>query len=131
MSNIITRTYSDFDIAFKAHPVTKDLVKKTGANAVVQAIVDLIQTNHYEKPFHPEIGGNVRRLLFEPIDNITANLLSQEIQRTIKNFEPRATVLGVYVQSSPEQNGYDVTIEFSIITLPNPITITVFLERLR
>jgi phage baseplate assembly protein W len=128
---LTTRTYSDFDVSFRAHPITKDLVKKTGANAVVQAIINLVQINNYEKPFHPEIGGNLRKLLFEPVDNITSNLIAQEIRLTIANFEPRATVLGVYVQSNVQETGYDVTIEFSILTLPTPITISVFLERLR
>jgi phage baseplate assembly protein W len=126
-----TRTYSDFNVQFNAHPITKDLVKITGANAVVQAIMDLVQINHYEKPFHPEIGGNVRKLLFEPTDNITANLLAEELKTIIANFEPRATVLGVFVQSDPTGLGYNVTIEFSIVTLTDPITISVFLERLR
>lgn len=57
-----TRQYSDFDIAFKAHPVTGDLCRKVGVNSVVQSIINLIQTNHYERPFHPEIGGNVRSI---------------------------------------------------------------------
>lgn len=126
-----TRVYSDFNVAFNAHPITKDLVKVTGANAVVQAIMDLIQIGHYEKPFHPEVGGNVRKLLFEPVDNITANLLANELKAVIANFEPRATVLGIFVQSDTTGLGYNVTIEFSIVTLANPITISVFLERLR
>ena len=126
-----TRTYSDFDIAFKAHPITGDLVKKTGAAAVVQSIIDLVQLNHYEKPFHPEIGGNVRKLLFEPLDNVTANLLANEIKLILANFEPRATVLGVYVENNVTDDGFNVIIEFSIVTLSDPITISVFLERLR
>jgi phage baseplate assembly protein W len=126
-----TRTYSDFNVSFIPNPITSDLTKVTGSAAVVQAVLNLLQLAYYEKPFHPEIGGNLRRLLFEPCDNITANLLSNEINVVIKNFEPRADVLGVYVSSDITGDGYNVTIEFSIITLPDPITITVFLERIR
>jgi len=131
MAGLNTRQYSDFDISFQPHPITGDLLKKINAGAVVQSIMDLVQIGHYEKPFHPEIGSNVRKLLFEPMDNITANLLSNEIRAVITNFEPRATLLGVYVQSDDVGDGYNVVIEFSINTLPDPITISVFLERLR
>lgn len=126
-----TRTYSDFDVSFSKNPITGDLNKVTGFNAVVQAVTNLVQLNHYEKPFHPEIGGNVRKLLFEPADNITATLLANEIETVIGNFEPRATVLGVYVETTNNGNGYNVTVEFSIQTLSDPITITFFLERIR
>ena len=126
-----TRTYSDFNVAFFPNPITGDLTKVTGVNSVVQSIISLIQLNHYEKPFHPEIGGNIRKLLFEPADNITCNLLSNEIKAVINNFEPRATVLGVYVDATNDGNGFNVVIEFSILTLADPITITTFLERLR
>jgi phage baseplate assembly protein W len=123
--------YSDFDIAFKAHPITKDLVKKTGANAVVQSVLNLIQTAHYEKPFHPEIGSNVRKMLFEPIDSITANHLGEEIKTVIANFEPRARVNDVYVEANETEDGYNVTIEFFIVNLTNLISVNVFLERIR
>ena len=128
---LTSKAYSDIDISFMPHPVTKDVLKKTGAQAVVQSIANLVQLSHYEKPFHPEIGSNVRKLLFELADSVTANLLAEEIKTVIANFEPRATVLGVYVDTTPDGHGYNVTIEFSIVTLPNPISITVFLERLR
>jgi phage baseplate assembly protein W len=131
MAIVNTKNYSDFDVKFIPHPVTRDLVKKTGTNAVVQSVMDLVQLSHYEKPFHPEIGSNIRKLLFEPLDNITANLLSQEIRIVLGNFEPRVSVIDVFVQSNINDDGYEVTIEFSVISLPNPVSITVFLERLR
>jgi phage baseplate assembly protein W len=126
-----TRTYSDFDVSFTPNPITGDVNMVTGYNSVVQAVTNLVQLNHYEKPFHPEIGGNVRKLLFEPADNITAGLLANEIKIVIGNFEPRATVLGVYAETTADGNGYNVTVEFSVLTVSDPITITFFLERLR
>ena len=126
-----SKAYSDIDVSFLPHPVTNDILKKTGASAVVQSIANLVQLSHYEKPFHPEIGSNVRKLLFELADSVTSNLLAEEIRTIINNFEPRATVLGVYVETTPDEYGYNVTIEFSIVSLPNPISITLFLERLR
>lgn len=123
--------YSDFNIAFIAHPQTGDLVMVTGVNSVVQSVMNLCQLNHFEVPFHPEIGGNIRRLLFELADPVTASLLSEEIKNTINNFEPRAKVLSVDVITDAEGNGYDVTITFTVLGNSNPLTINFFLERLR
>lgn len=126
-----TITYSDFNIEFIPSPVTGDLVKVTGQSSVVQSVMDLVQLNHYEKPFHFEIGGNVLKLLFEPNDNITAGLLAKEITDVITNFEPRATVLGVYVTSNVEDDGYNIDVLFSIQTFTQAITLSTFLARLR
>lgn len=126
-----TRNFSDFDINFIPHPVRKDLVKKTGMNAIAQALQNLVQLSHYEKPFHPEIGSNIRKMLFEQVDPITANALAEEIRALIGNFEPRVNVRNVFVQSNYNDDGYEVTIEYYMVNVSNPISISVFLERLR
>lgn len=126
-----TRVFSDFDVDFTAHPITGDLTRKTGVNAVVQSVLSLVQTNHYERPFHPEIGSNIRKLLFELSDSVTANLIAEEIKHVLSNFEPRVNVTEVYVQSDAEGLGYNVTIVFTLIGVAAPISITTFLERLR
>lgn len=125
------RTYSDIDASFKAHPVTKDLLKKTGSNSIVQALANLVQLNHYEIPFHPEIGGNVRKFLFEPADPVTISLLAEEIKNLIGNFEPRVKVINVLVEGDVDETGFNVAIEFFIKNNPNPLTISLFLERIR
>ena len=124
-------TFSDLDISFGVHPVTGDLLKKTGPNAIVQSILNLIQTNHFERPFHPEIGGNLRRLLFELADSVTANLLAEEIKDVIGNFEPRAQVINVYVVADIDGNGYNVTVESALQNLATPVSISTFLQRIR
>jgi phage baseplate assembly protein W len=128
-----TRIYSDFNINFLANPITGDLVKVTGVNSVVQSIVNLVSTNHYERPFHPEIGGNVRKLLFELADPVTANLIAEEIKDVLNNFEPRATILDVNVQEITQPlEGYNVSIVFQVSGgITTPISVSVFLERLR
>jgi len=126
----ITR-FSDFDIRFTPHPITGDLLMVTGIQAVVQSVMNLVQLNHYEIPFHPEIGGNVRKLLFENVDPITANLLSEEIKNLITNFEPRAQIINVLVNADVDNNKYGVTIQFYVINNVAPITVSLFLERLR
>lgn len=127
----VTTPFKDFNISFKPHPITGDLLMVKGVNAVVQSVINLIMTNHYDRPFHPEIGGNVRRLLFELADPTTASLLSNEITNVVTNFEKRAQIINVNVLSDPDNNGYNVSIVFSVVNNTTPITIQFFLERLR
>ena len=74
------RVYKDLDLNFIPHPVKKDVNKKVGVNAIMQSLTNLILLNHYEKPFHPEIGSNVRKMLFEPIDPVVAQILAKEMK---------------------------------------------------
>jgi phage baseplate assembly protein W len=127
----ITRTYQDLDLNFEAHPITGDVTKKKGDRAVIASIKNLILTNHYERPFNPAIGSNVRRMLFEPMDSQTTVLIREEIINTITNYEPRATLEEVIVSPNYDGNRYDITITFSILNRPEPVTVSLFLERIR
>ncbi len=125
------RVYKDLDLNFRAHPVTKDVVKRTGNAAIIGALRNLILTNLYEKPFQPNFGSRVRGLLFEDVSFITANIVQTEISNIIRNFEPRVGVDAIRVQANPEQNRYDITIRFFINNLEAPVTINFFLEKVR
>ena len=125
------RTFRDLDLNFNIHPVKKDINTFTNEFAVINSIKNLVLTNHYERPFQPDLGGNVRRLLFENVDSVTASVIENEITETIRNFEPRAQVSKVTAVPAPDENKYSVELEFFIINSANPITITFFLERIR
>lgn len=125
------RTFRDLDLNFTIHPVKKDINTHKNEFAVINSIKNLVLTNHYERPFQPEIGSNIRRLLFENVDSITASQIEREITEVIGNFEPRAQVSQVTVIPAPDENTYKVTLEFFIINSTSPITINFFLERIR
>ena len=126
------RQYSDLDLFFSAKGVSKDISKVTDIQAVKRSIRNLVLTNHYEKPFHPEIGSGVRDMLFEPMTPITANILARKIEDVIENFEPRAKLIGVRAQPNLDRNEYEVTIEFYVVNTPTELVdLTVMLERLR
>lgn len=127
----IAREYSDLDLNFTIHPVKKDINRHTGDMAVINSIKNLVLTNHYERPFQPDIGSNVRRLLFENMDNITASSIEREIQQTISNYEPRARVSRINAVADFDRNGFKVEMEFFVINRTSPITINFFLERIR
>ena len=127
----IALEYSDLDLNFTIHPVKKDINRHVGEMAVINSVKNLVLTSHYERPFQPEIGSNIRRLLFEPVDSVTAAQIEREIAETINNFEPRAQISKVTAVGSPDENGYKIDLVFFIINNPNPISINFFLERIR
>ena len=126
-----TRTLRDLDLNFTIHPVRKDINTHKNEYAIINSVKNLVLTNHYERPFQPEIGSNIRRLLFENVDTVTAAQIEREITETVENFEPRVQVSKVTAAADPDNNGYKVTLEFFVINNANPITINFFLERIR
>jgi hypothetical protein len=61
------RQYSDLDLFFGKRTVGSDVNKVTDVQAVKRSVRNLVLLNTYDKPFHPEIAGGVREMLFEPI----------------------------------------------------------------
>ena len=99
-----SRIYRDLNLNFNAHPVTGDVVTITDVNAIKRSIRNLLLTNHYDRPFHPEIGSNISQLLFENFGIITGTMLSKEIEDMITNYEPRAMVETVEAFPLPDTN---------------------------
>jgi phage baseplate assembly protein W len=134
MATVTTQTsrqFKDLDLSFNIHPVKKDINKHVDEQAVINSLKNIILTNHYEKPFNPDYGSNIRALLFENIDSITAITLEREILQTIENFEPRVSVSKVTAIPDFDNNGYSIKLDFFIINLTNPITIQFLLQRVR
>lgn len=126
-----SRTFRDLDLNFTIHPIRKDINVHKNEYAIINSVKNLILTNFYERPFQPEIGSNIRRLLFENIDTIIAAQLERAIEETILNYEPRVQVSSVIAVARPDENRYAVQLEFFIINNSSPITINFFLERIR
>ena len=126
-----TRIYKDLDLDFGRNIVTNDVNKLTDVESVKRSVRNLINTNHFERPFHPEIGGNVRALLFELMTPLTALNLQRKVEEVLNNFEPRAKITQIIADPDIERNGYRLEIKFYVIGIQNPITVETFLERLR
>ena len=126
------RQYTDLDLFFGRKSVSKDINKVTDVQAVKRSIRNLVLTNHYEKPFHPEIGSGVRDILFELMTPLTAHILTRKIEDVIENFEPRARLISVRAIPNLDRNEYECTISFYVVNTPTELVdLTVFLERLR
>ena len=105
-----SRRWSDLDLDFNAHPVTKDISTKTDVESVKRSIRNLILTNKYERPFQPQIDGGVTRHLFELATPLTYSDIESTIKNTVSNFEPRAEVISVDVSGDLDKNGFNVII---------------------
>ena len=126
-----TRTFTDLDLNFLAHPVTKDVTTKVDEQAIKASVRNLILTSNYEKPFHPEIGSPIKSLLFEPATPLLPVLIEKAIEQTIRNFEPRVQITNVIANLSADNNSIYVTVEFIIVNTTRPITVDLILYRTR
>tara|TARA_B100000424_G_scaffold89351_1_gene66861 strand:- start:5283 stop:5717 length:435 start_codon:yes stop_codon:yes gene_type:complete len=135
LKNDITRNvrqYRDLDLFFSKKTERKDINVLTDILAVKRSVRNLILLNHYEKPFHPEIGSGIRGILFEPMTPITAYILSKKVEEVIENFEPRVKLVGVRAIPDLDRNAYEVTVEFYVLNAPTELAeLTVLLERSR
>ena len=126
------RQYRDLDLFFSKKQGSDDVNKVTDIEAVKRSVRNLVLTNFYEKPFHPEIGSGVRDMLFENMSPITASVLTKKVEDVIENFEPRARLTSVRALPNVDRNEYEVTIEFFVVNAPTELVdMTVFLEVLR
>ena len=133
-NNDITRNvkqYRDLDLFFSKKS-NKDVNKVTDIEAVKRSVRNLVLLNSYEKPFHPEIAGDVRGLLFENMTPLTSAVIARKIQDVIENFEPRARLTGVQAIPDFDRNAYEVTVYFYVVNAPTELVeVTQLLERLR
>ena len=142
-----TRGWADLDLDLTMHPVTKDIVRKTNVEAVKRSVRNLIQTNKYDKKFHPEVDGGVTRHLFGLATAATKHDIAEAIATCLRNYEPRVIVDRVNVFGNADEvghvqgdinvtgnldrNGFNVSIFFRIVNSPEPIEVSLFLERIR
>ena len=126
-----SRIYKDLNLDFQQNTATKDIQKMLDVESVKRSVRNLINLNHYEKPFHPEVGSNLRALLFENITPQISHYIGKQIEFLIKNYEPRCKLVEVDNRPNLDRNGYSVSISFYVVNVPNPVQVETFLERLR
>ncbi len=126
-----TRLYKDIDLDFGRNTVTNDVNSLTDVEAVKRSVRNLINTNHFERPFHPEIGSDVRAMLFEPMTPLTALNLQRKVAEVLHNFEPRINLQQVLATPDIDRNSYALKIMFYVVGVAGDVTVETILERLR
>ena len=134
-ANVDTYIYKDLSLFFTPNPVSGDVTMVTDVQDIKRSVRNLIMTNRFEKPFHPEVASHVRDLLFEPFSPVTINLLRNRIETVLENYEPRVTLTEVEVEDPGFQrmdnNELNVRIFFTLKNDPEIQTVDVLLERVR
>lgn len=123
--------YSDFSRSFKVHPEKHDLSRLVNENAVIEALKNLVMTDKGERFFNLDFGCDIKRVLFEDVSPTTLNILQSIIATAIKNYEPRVNVTSMQIDATPDENGVQVSIEFTIVNKTAPIRTSFTLMRVR
>jgi phage baseplate assembly protein W len=123
--------YADINAQFQIHPNTRDLSVVDNEDAVKGSIRNILLTRRGERFFNPSFGSDIHRILFENASTAADNDLRTFITTALENFEPRARLLNLDVTSYPDDNGYVITIVFSVINRTEPVTLNILLDRIR
>ena len=111
----VSQSFKDISMSFGKNPMTNDLIALKNANAIARSVRNIVMTIPGEKPFDPFFGSNVRNVLFENLDNISASLIVDEIRTSIQNYEPRVELVSVEAVPDFDNSTYDVVIIYEII----------------
>ena len=117
----VSKQFKDISASFQINPLNRDLIQLKNANAIARSIRNLIMTVPGERPFNPVLGSQVTSLLFENLDKLTASSIKSEIINTLTNFEPRIRLNEVIVKAQPDNNQFDVQIQYYIIGIDLPL----------
>lgn len=123
--------YSDLHKDLTQNPLNNDLALKRDEESVKESLKNLILTDKGERLMQPNVGGNVRSLLFDNITPATIKLAEEQIRSTIDDYEPRAEIIDVEVKSAADENRIEITIRFFLTNIEQPISVNIFLERIR
>lgn len=130
-STVKSQIYSDFLTDLNRHPVSGDVVRFTNENAVIRSIKNLLGTNKGERFYQPDIGSNVRHMLFELMGTGTSEEIISLVRETISKHEPRAKIIDIQVIGDEENHRYVISLTVLILNQQDPVTFSVSLNRVR
>lgn len=111
----VSQGFKDVSMSFKSNPLTNDLIALKNENAIARSIKNIVFTLPGEKFFDENFGSRISKLLFDNMDDLTASSIKDEIERSIRNNEPRVRLRSVKTLPNFENNEFDVTITYDII----------------
>jgi len=123
--------YSDFSTNFSLSESNRDIEQKFNEDAVKVSILNLIKTNKGDRLFNNTFGGNLNNLLFENFGVASEEIISDSITQIIENYEPRASLISVIVDSDVDDHLVNITIIFRVINNSEPVLLEIVLHRIR
>jgi|TARA_B100000085_G_C18455589_1_gene476731 phage baseplate assembly protein W len=126
---IPNESFSDLDISFVAHPISGDVAIKKDSDAIRRSVRNIVLTNHYERPFRPSFGANLRRLLFEGIGIGMTKKAAKEIAKALTILEPR--ISNVQFDITNRDNEMNITIYYVIVNTQQQQNLEFTVSRVR
>ncbi len=111
----VSSGFKDVSMSFQANPLNFDLIGLKNENAIARSVRNIVFTLPGEKFFDEDFGSRISASLFENIDEISANIINDEIRQSIINYEPRVNLLDVITNPNFDNNAFDVIIIYEII----------------
>ena len=118
LSSIIdVLAYNTYITSYNANMVTNEVFidSATLREKVVSLARNIVFTLPGEKFFDQNFGSRISATLFENIDDITANIIVDEITNSIERYEPRVDLINVEAFPNFDNNAFDVLIVYDII----------------
>ena len=115
-----SRAFKDINLSFKRHPVTNDVLTIRNEDAIKRSVRNIIFTILGEKPFEPNFGSVINNSLFDLSTNLNEVRISDEIEQSLLNYEPRIDNIEVTTSIYPDSNEVNCTIQYDIIGIPAP-----------
>jgi len=107
--------FKDISNSFLLNPLSNDIAVITNETSIARSIRNLVLTNRGERFFQRNLGSKVPKLLFENMDNTTADLIKSEITETVENYEPRVILTDVKVTPNYTDNAFNISIFYNIV----------------
>ena len=123
------KIYKDLDLSFDINPLTGDIAKQTGVNAIKQSMKNLLLYNIFEKPYSTQFDVGIRNLLFENKGHGFQNYLKSRIKILIDSYEPRVVLNSVLVKGSSDDNSVSITVYYSPKETQTKDTLELFLGK--
>ena len=115
-----SRVFKDINLSFKRHPVTNDVLTVSDEDAIKRSVKNIIFTILGEKPFEPNFGSVINQSLFDLNTNLNEIRISDEIQQSLLNYEPRIDNIVVTASIYPDSNELNCTVQYDIVGIPAP-----------
>ncbi|MBJ23065.1 MAG: hypothetical protein CMB64_00190 [Euryarchaeota archaeon] len=116
----VSKGFKDISMSFKYNPLSGDLIALKNENAIARSVRNIVLTTPGEKLHDPDYGSNISFILFENVDEVSAVAIRDEIQSSLKNYEPRIELIDVAVEPDYDNNQFDCTINYNIVGIDMP-----------
>jgi phage baseplate assembly protein W len=94
---------------------------QTDERLIKNDLLQLLLTSPGERVFRPDFGTELRRSMFEPIDDFQVGNIKNSIARSIDQFEPRVRVSEIFIERDDENNQLNIKVYAALTIDPNRV----------